>query len=115
MKAEELIIGKWYRNSEEDFLMTKEALRNILDFSDTNNDVYGIPLTEEWLVKFGFEKREDDFYKYPLCIDFIYSNLSVLIYDGRNYFVDSHDKIKYVHQLQNLYFALTGEELSIND
>jgi hypothetical protein len=30
------------------------------------------------------------------------------------YFEGNRIKIQYVHQLQNLYFALTGEELILN-
>ena len=75
-----------------------------------------IPLTEEWLLKFGF--IEDS-------IGYWYGN-DMTSYD----FVDREDKgfmlvvaqcehkdtyIKHVHQLQNLYFALIGEELTIKE
>jgi hypothetical protein len=71
-----------------------------------------IPLTEEWLFKFGFRK---------------YSSTQ---FDKGNFWtIANHNEtkhfgmwcnhleiyIKYVHQLQNLYFALTGEELTINN
>ena len=58
-----------------------------------------IPLTEEWLVKFGFERLGD------ISFPFIKSN------DFENSETFSLYGIKHVHQLQNLYFALTGEEL----
>lgn len=73
-----------------------------------------IPLTEEWLVKFGFKKVIDDA-RYnewlvgKLCIEFdekgCYFTGGECVYYSCN--------IKYIHQLQNLYFALTGEELTI--
>lgn len=68
-----------------------------------------IPLTEEWLEKFGFQKNiTTDLYP-----TFSYNILN--INDGivyvLNYGFITH--IKYLHQLQNLYFALTGEELTI--
>ncbi len=74
-----------------------------------------ILLTEEWLLKFGFRFREDDsevFYDdFDHCIvlrenivKFYIVNTCETCYDVA---------IKYVHQLQNLYFALTGEELEI--
>ena len=31
------------------------------------------------------------------------------------FYINGYHEIKYVHQLQNLYFALTGEELEINE
>jgi hypothetical protein len=41
--------------------------------------------------------------------DFIYSEFTV-IYNGI-----TKVKVKYVHQLQNLHYALTGEELEIKE
>jgi hypothetical protein len=76
-------------------------------------DIDPIPLTEEWLLKFGFELDiEDDGYskgKYKVsvsdegCIFFIYDS----------YYPIEICEFKHTHQLQNLYFALTGEELEI--
>jgi hypothetical protein len=66
-----------------------------------------IPLTEEWLRKFGFEsyyKNGSEYQNknmYLVKNGDIWQNLKI----GVN--------LKYVHQLQNLYFALTGEELEI--
>lgn len=85
----------------------------------TEENTNPIPLTEEWLFKFGFEyypsKRENRaFRKGKLQIvlsgNYIYPN-------GRTYYkswciIESQPKT--VHQLQNLYFALTGEELTLN-
>ena len=68
-----------------------------------------IPLTEEWLLKCGFEKDEiivfyrKDETSSTFIIDFNF--VCLLGY--------SHVKIHSAHQLQNLYFALTGEELQI--
>lgn len=77
--------------------------------------VYPIPLTEEWLVKFGF--KNDNFYNtYALkeyCIDIKDGEFNVMndpCSSAGCYYLTT---IKYVHQLQNLYFALTGEELEL--
>jgi hypothetical protein len=84
--------------------------------------VKGIILTEEWLVNLGFMAYIDfgvkmgTYDKVPLC-GFTYSintNKVMIMHKGNN---NSHwldIEIKYVHQLQNLYFALTGEELILN-
>ena len=76
-----------------------------------------IPLTEEWLLKFGFKKVKGwgtyEFYSLHtgyLEFQFDKDGLGISI-ENQNLML-SH--IKYVHQLQNLYFALTGEELTIN-
>ena len=80
-------------------------------------DCSPIPLTPEILEKAGFEKKYDgDYFTLPdeLCKGgwdkrFIYYlpyfNLST--YTG-------NIQIAHLHQLQNLYFALTGQELAIN-
>jgi len=67
-----------------------------------------VELTKEWLLKFGFvEEFENKFHKNSIAIE-IFEN-ECIVYLGD--FVDL--AIKYVHQLQNLYFALTVEELAV--
>jgi hypothetical protein len=71
-----------------------------------------IPLTEEWKLKFGFEKTEwDNFNSFRLSIG--NNDYTIVLYTDGNCEVGDiiTCKIEYVHQLQNLYFALTGEEL----
>ena len=74
----------------------------------------GIPLTEEWLLKFGFEKDSifgvDIKYKIGYFEVWYFRNTdSYMLENIKNMKVF----IKYVHQLQNLYFALCNEELVI--
>lgn len=84
-----------------------------------------IPLTEEWLLKFGFIKEIDDVYVKEVFgaevsfktyhADFIFNQ----IFYRQNKWVlitgdlTENENIQHVHQLQNLYHALTGEELKI--
>ncbi len=99
---------------------------------DYLQDYEPIPLTEEWLVKFGFVKDEHfEHWKSLLLpeikiVDFpntgIQNKISIFgnsirlcsKHLGKNWREESFSffNIKYVHQLQNLYFALTGEELT---
>jgi hypothetical protein len=95
--------------SEIDWQDIKECQENPISF---NADNRGIELTEDWLLKFGFTKNETySFIK-------IYSGLE-LMNISEKYFranlrgVSIRKEIKYVHQLQNLHLALTGEELTI--
>lgn len=83
-----------------------------------------IPLTEEWLLKFGFEKYDEIYWFLPNYPSYeICPNEPLQLFlpcettDESEYYVvkDSNCKIQYVHQLQNLYFALTGEELTIKE
>jgi len=85
-----------------------------------------IPLTEEWLYKFGFadiDKHDHDYNTYTDSNHDYYLQSDVRRKDGKytildNSFDDLRDftmiDISYVHQLQNMYFALTGEELTLN-
>lgn len=68
-----------------------------------------IPLTEEWLLKFGFKIRDGEWWidNEIFGVTFDENHEPLHIWDGS--FTDS--PCKYVHQLQNLYFALTGTEL----
>lgn len=71
-----------------------------------------IQLTEEWLLKLGFVKKLAN---YELE-NFRFNISKPFNYDGflfcEEYSVIT-DRIKHVHQLQNLYFALTGAELTV--
>lgn len=115
MKANELRIGNWVNSMIEigvfyDVMVTKN------DFNGNIDLFKPIPLTEEWLARFGFVKcfyeegglrlpwyklRTDD------CLFEIDYEFSYTRDDG------GYIKIQHVHSLQNLYFALTGEELTI--
>lgn len=73
-------------------------------------DMEPIPLTEEWLLKFGFEKEDGVFSKGIFEVVQLRRGIDLR---ERFEFV-SHNfnpDLDYVHQLQNLYFALTGKEL----
>ena len=82
-----------------------------------------IPLTEEWLLRFGFEKGnkiyptgysiellKTDFYLRPSYLGGYYWGFNK---DEDNIDCELNDvqPIQHVHQLQNLYFALTNTEL----
>jgi hypothetical protein len=68
-----------------------------------------IPLTPEILEKAGFEYF-DGYYGNTLCSVFAMNMTEWgIVYDGVKIYVG----FEYLHQLQNLYFALTGEELNI--
>src|SRR5574343_622860 len=77
------------------------------------NDWKPIVLTDEWLIRFGFEKKgkrysKDWFYLWDDNSNIVFA-LAEMEEKTGTYLV-----VKYVHQLQNLYFALTGEELTLN-
>ena len=119
MKANELRIGNWMQ--WDSCVPSQFELADFVDWYNDHNShefgdhLYPIPLTEEWLLKFGFEKHpiEDRYTSLGFC------GLELVTKTGIDYFVvksirgDVISFIKYVHQIQNLYFALSGEELAI--
>lgn len=80
----------------------------------TFDKLRGIPLTEEWLLKFGFEKQKNNWKRICICNDWTYLYWERLA--GLEVSVNKHSimlpHINSVHQLQNLYYALTNEELN---
>jgi hypothetical protein len=76
----------------------------------------GIPITEELLVILGFGKSDDHEYgnnqhsKFGFYYDTHFKVLNLDCGDADSVNI-TMSQIKYVHQLQNLYFALTGTEL----
>ena len=75
-----------------------------------------IPLTEEILLKCGFEQDGDNDYLQLYINDALNILwLGYLSIEVNGYFVALSEKEQlYLHQLQNIYFALTGEELEVN-
>lgn len=68
-----------------------------------------IPLTEEWLLKFCFDKNFDFLLRkkgFSICFEKVGNELNC-------YLESIGINIQYVHQLQNLYFSLVGEELEL--
>ena len=81
-----------------------------------------IPLTQELLLKFGFGKIDDfDVYSNIWRIngfmvsfgDYINIHLDWADDEVGFHSIMCYEEL-FVHQLQNLYFALTGEELILN-
>lgn len=67
-----------------------------------------IPLTLEWLLKFGLEEHDGwDGQMYFVSPE----NSQFQIYESLQCYEYDYTELEYVHQLQNLYFILTGEEL----
>lgn len=131
IQANELRIGNWvlkddtYRKVEAISIPYHHllSLRNKVLLEECQfNEIQPIPLTEEILLKCGFEKDGVpagftiiDKFQIRYCYKDIIKNTwqwSFEAFDDDNWIGIS--KPQYLHQLQNLYFPLTGEELEIN-
>jgi hypothetical protein len=114
MKAKELRVGNYYDDNGIARLVTPNVILEV--FESERQCCKPIPLTKEWLLNLKAKysgsiyfisltnlKAEIHFEVYPKeIVSIIRSDFCELILD----------EIKYVHQLQNLFFALTGEELT---
>ena len=114
MRAEELRIGNWVEIIDSEGVYTTVTKSTF----DCDVEVFYEPIqiTEEWLLKFGFKRTfeklkgcyVDKHGKYMLC-DNNENGFDIYIFGyDEDLYINS---INYIHQLQNLYFALTGEEL----
>jgi hypothetical protein len=118
MKVSDLRIGNLILDTnytEERLFKVKEVNISILeDLNNPDFEFKPIPLTEEWLVKFGF--KNCTLKKFRLTIGHWEKRKCSLYWRKGKGFCKSGKgiKVKYVHQLQNLYFALTNTELTIN-
>lgn len=80
-----------------------------------------IILTEKWFERFGFEFEEDkQIGGGTLAKSYLLNDFRIIANDLTSYrslksfrSPFSKNNIKYVHQLQNLYFCLVGDELEL--
>ena len=150
MKATELRIGNWIQCVMDDgytiettvthlpcsHFANYEIGTHITDehFIEENFDVKPIPLTEEWLERFGFV-HNDKYCRFDSRMWNVRNRpegkeISMNVWratgneDGEFWGVTIREEltfddvtpvaIQHVHTLQNLYFALTGKELNQN-
>ena len=142
MKENELRIGNWIKYEGNEIQLTKQKFKLCVFTLGLDELHEPIPLTEEWLVKFGFElydyelfdefdkdfedgdlvetflrykKRHPVFTKTFIGIDFCKNDSLTEVFSiKKNRESDLYAPfIKHVHQLQNLYFAITGTELEV--
>ncbi len=120
MKATELRIGNWVNNGEQlDYVIDTSSMMDLMNEAQVNEGLTGlkpIPLTEEWLVRFGFEIKKG---AWGTSAEIRIGRVRYVLYQNGNvwsinptdgYRVD----FKYIHTVQNHYFALTGQELNQN-
>jgi hypothetical protein len=93
--------------------------KEVHPFTWYGGDLQPIPLTEEWLLKFGFKKQLDKSFAkndFSIFLDKRFKTNLFLQENQEDFKWFSYElKVEYIHQLQNLYFALTCEELKIKE
>lgn len=129
MKPEELRIGNKVCSVETDQVGTITCVHNVMGVI-INNSIAWIPfdkikpveVNEQILISFGFIKRSDkgcDWWQHQSRPDYFWHNfLGGVTYSGYYSGAGSHcgidmQPLRYAHQLQNFYHALTFKELPL--
>ncbi|MDV3661661.1 hypothetical protein CMU70_14495 [Elizabethkingia anophelis] len=108
MEAKEIRLGNYLNHNG--FVPTIVDAIDIIHCKQYPEVYNPIELTEEWLLKFGFTHEVIAYYYFEKIYkkgSFTLSESFVLLD------IDLNVKVDYVHQLQNLYYALIGEELKL--
>jgi len=130
MNANELRIGNWVRTGILYLRVESIHEKGINIYSETDyssciieadaryDSINPIPLTPDILEKCGFDIDLNNF-NWNAFKEFENNGLSHYVTlrfnEKRGWFFNhAASPVKHVHQLQNLYFVLTGEELEIN-
>ena len=133
MEAKELRLGNYINylgvativesiaGIEQSYVATKSS--GIMPINSFNP----IPLTKEWLLKFGFQRHDQgsvsaqfSYGTNPVTQDYLIYLKWIKDYEndyhlnGFPFYQNGYFEIKHVHQLQNLIFTLCGEELKLN-
>lgn len=131
MKATGFRIGNWIDSSEDGYYQIEELCK--LSKSSLNQNVgaryrngsfwtdcdsiIGIPLTKNRLLQMGCKPMQNGVYtsvtnlKAELHFE-IHPNTDEIVTILKSDFSKViFDRIKFIHEVQNLYYALTGEEL----
>lgn len=129
INTKELRIGNlvygWIEEDDKDYICEVDCIDNV-DVTENGlwisgvassheyyDEIKPIPITEDWLLKFGFTRfgDEGEYFEHVglPALEFLNQGDSFKVF--ANDFILTN--IKHVHQLQNTYFVLTGEELTI--
>jgi hypothetical protein len=118
MEAREIRMGNKVRWDYEIYTITAistdvvDITRFGIAMSINIKSIKPIPLTEEWLVKFGFKNKTvlefiDRYFIDEFSVDYNRTHKYYHFNVGYEFNVE----IDHIHELQNLHFSLTGEEL----
>ena len=113
IQANEIRIGNYVNDVCFGSISKFDSFKDLCDVELNPEEFEPIPLTEEWLLKFGFAFQDDSFSIRNLFIVFFEGKIECYFKDWAVGHLVKLRNLQYVHQLQNLNFALTGYELTI--
>ena len=131
LKCTDLRIGN-YVNIEGDVVKVKEIYEKSIHYANSEYESYAtedfiqpIELTGDILINIGFKKGYNEIYSMALCTDYYdyyisYQNVKDNKYSFVAYGYNGDlkrqirlDNIQYLHELQNVFFSFTNQELEI--
>lgn len=120
MNAQELRIGNLVQHKCG--APYKISAHDLIDIIEETFNPEPIPLTEERLLEFGFEIKDKNYslnvggelFRYAIKDGFVIWKTHRNLWQMNEY-TNNYTQYEYIHQLQNLYFALTGKELTIKE
>ena len=118
MEVRELRVGNYINLTKDNFKTTKVYQLDAFDIYKLQEnecaDIKPIPITEEWLIRLGLSEYYGSSYYLKINRDKLkWCRRTPKGGKGIRFKCPKYPHIAYVHQLQNLYFALTGKELEL--
>lgn len=129
MKATELRIGNYVGRQSSKMITNRDEVYQIENVTRKTESKYDpIPISEEWILSFNFKEFRYMFNN-ELLIGYVpfnlisheYNTYILQKYGDKYYMMTNGDNrqiissgFDYVHQLQNIFFALTNRELISN-
>lgn len=121
LKAKDLRIGNYvvFNTNDKPFKITAEGLLEVSQMEGKPHPYCYEPilLNVDWLMRFGGKPLENGYWisvtnlKAELHFE-VFNNTDEIVTTIKSQFSNLIlDRIKYVHELQNLYFSLTKSEL----
>lgn len=121
MKANELRLGNLYNDNGITCIVTPSIIQEVFDSERTW--CKPIPLTEQWIERFGFDKVNTPYqfgwYKEVQNRVLCWCHSDIISLEFKPTQCDIYGntlfdfKCEHVHTLQNLFYSLTGEELKL--
>lgn len=128
METNELRIGNYIMDKKDEnieYVYHLHDLGDMVYINDLHPDAcIPIPLTEKWLLTFGFESNCGEKYnpndesadQFEYSLESGISHIKFICKPSKGWIIklgnDDELEIRHVHEFQNLYFALKGKELT---
>lgn len=131
IEEKEIRSGNWFHHNEEWSNQSEGKGAHDFQFDSIHwywmhegclslDNIEPIPLSEEWFVKLGFKNISgNENYEYWTIGENGYIAGEDLFHAKRQvgnenlFFINIRYSFKYVHEVQNIYHSLTGQELEI--